>query len=113
LHLMDFIVQAEDSIRVRNVTGVQTCALPISDIYFSSAILGLIDHDIALIIFGDKILFVNHCHLLMSIIKNDIVFFAKRRKFPLQDRKSTRLNTSHVSISYAVVCLNKKRTLYR
>src|SRR5699024_11280143 len=26
----DFIFQAEDSIRDRNVTGVQTCALPIS-----------------------------------------------------------------------------------
>src|SRR5699024_12448367 len=25
------------------------------------------------------------------------------------DRKSTRLNSSHVSISYAVFCLNKKR----
>src|SRR5699024_11904650 len=26
------------------------------------------------------------------------------------DRKSTRLNSSHVSISYAVFCLNKKTT---
>src|SRR5699024_12223479 len=26
-----------------------------------------------------------------------------------QDRKSTRLNSSHVSISYAVFCLTKKR----
>src|SRR5699024_11635254 len=26
-----------------------------------------------------------------------------------QDRKSTRLNSSHVSISYAVFCLKKKR----
>src|SRR5207249_10923596 len=28
----------------------------------------------------------------------------------LQDRKSTRLNSSHVSISYAVFCLKKKKT---
>src|SRR5699024_11432671 len=28
------------------------------------------------------------------------------------DRKSTRLNSSHVSISYAVFCLNKKRLRY-
>src|SRR5699024_11514733 len=28
---------------------------------------------------------------------------------PLPDRKSTRLNSSHVSISYAVFCLKKKR----
>src|SRR5437868_15522056 len=27
----------------------------------------------------------------------------------LTDRKSTRLNSSHVSISYAVFCLNKKK----
>src|SRR5690349_23985802 len=29
------------------------------------------------------------------------------------DRKSTRLNSSHVEISYAVLCLKKKRTLLR
>src|SRR5437868_9395443 len=34
---------------------------------------------------------------------------------PLGDRKSTRLNSSHVSISYAVFCLKKKNSgqLYR
>src|SRR2546429_5723020 len=30
--------------------------------------------------------------------------------FSAQDRKSTRLNSSHGYISYAVFCLNKKRT---
>src|SRR5690348_17568037 len=30
--------------------------------------------------------------------------------FELQDRKSTRLNSSHPSISYAVFCLKKKTT---
>src|SRR5699024_12078732 len=29
-----------------------------------------------------------------------------------KDRKSTRLNSSHVSISYAVFCLKKKKTEY-
>src|SRR5699024_11679201 len=28
---------------------------------------------------------------------------------PVEDRKSTRLNSSHVSISYAVFCLKKKK----
>src|SRR6201992_229587 len=28
----------------------------------------------------------------------------------VEDRKSTRLNSSHMSISYAVFCLKKKRT---
>src|SRR5699024_11762581 len=30
---------------------------------------------------------------------------------PQQDRKSTRLNSSHVSISYAVFCLKKKKQI--
>src|SRR5699024_12803310 len=33
-----------------------------------------------------------------------------RRKGGRRDRKSTRLNSSHVSISYAVFCLKKKKT---
>src|SRR5207249_8141945 len=32
-------------------------------------------------------------------------------RLPRSDRKSTRLNSSHVSISYAVFCLKKKKTL--
>src|SRR5437870_13553610 len=31
--------------------------------------------------------------------------------WPVQDRKSTRLNSSHVAISYAVLCLKKKKHL--
>src|SRR3712207_7171998 len=30
----------------------------------------------------------------------------------IQDRKSTRLNSSHANISYAVFCLKKKKTIY-
>src|SRR6266498_4863863 len=33
-----------------------------------------------------------------------------RKRFLAQDRKSTRLNSSHVRISYAVFCLKKKNT---
>src|SRR2546429_4916568 len=33
---------------------------------------------------------------------------ARRRSHPAQDRKSTRLNSSHGYISYAVFCLQKK-----
>src|SRR3989442_5368573 len=37
-----------------------------------------------------------------------------RPTVPRSDRKSTRLNSSHVRISYAVFCLNKKNsTIYR
>src|SRR3712207_7713999 len=31
---------------------------------------------------------------------------------PLKDRKSTRLNSSHANISYAVFCLKKKNALF-
>src|SRR5690349_11570681 len=34
---------------------------------------------------------------------------APTRELALQDRKSTRLNSSHVEISYAVFCLKKKK----
>src|SRR5207249_11726612 len=33
----------------------------------------------------------------------------RRRAHAVRDRKSTRLNSSHVSISYAVFCLKKKK----
>src|SRR3712207_7370166 len=32
-----------------------------------------------------------------------------RARLPVQDRKSTRLNSSHANISYAVFCLKKKK----
>src|SRR5947199_3927144 len=32
-----------------------------------------------------------------------------RRRHPVGDRKSTRLNSSHLGISYAVFCLKKKK----
>src|SRR5437899_4060798 len=34
---------------------------------------------------------------------------AERRRFIKRDRKSTRLNSSHLGISYAVFCLKKKK----
>src|SRR5690606_42032025 len=35
----------------------------------------------------------------------------RRRRIDQADRKSTRLNSSHVKISYAVFCLKKKKSL--
>src|SRR5690606_41950323 len=37
-------------------------------------------------------------------------FWQQNRPSKLPDRKSTRLNSSHVKISYAVFCLKKKKT---
>src|SRR5690606_39320908 len=39
-----------------------------------------------------------------------LVGIARSRLLRKQDRKSTRLNSSHVKISYAVFCLKKKNT---
>src|SRR5436305_10638101 len=42
-----------------------------------------------------------------SVPSTKLIFACGRR-----DRKSTRLNSSHVRISYAVFCLKKKKTYY-
>src|SRR5207249_1967683 len=43
-------------------------------------------------------------------IATDIAALVADRAFDALDRKSTRLNSSHVSISYAVFCLKKKKS---
>src|SRR5260221_5211473 len=45
--------------------------------------------------------------LIVIAINIGIFFLLYRRE--LQDRKSTRLNSSHTVISYAVFCLKKKK----
>src|SRR5256885_3722605 len=48
-------------------------------------------------------------HSLVSIVAVDSVSMDLG---PIRDRKSTRLNSSHLVISYAVFCLKKKRNLF-
>src|SRR5439155_11905207 len=49
----------------------------------------------------------------IGAVLDPIVSLRRRVRLPpgesVQDRKSTRLNSSHVAISYAVFCLKKKR----
>src|SRR5258708_20772146 len=73
--------QAEDGIRDDLVTGVQTCALPISVARIADR-----RHPESRIDEGGR---ADSGHE--------------------QDRKSTRLNSSHQIISYAVFCLKKKK----
>src|SRR2546428_2303017 len=40
------------------------------------------------------------------------LYLLKHKLFVLLDRKSTRLNSSHDQISYAVFCLKKKNTIF-
>src|SRR5690606_40072795 len=44
-------------------------------------------------------------------ISLDLLLTVDLAKYPI-DRKSTRLNSSHVKISYAVFCLKKKKQKY-
>src|SRR2546429_6790818 len=86
-----FFFQAEDGIRDVAVTGVQTCALPIS----------------AGLRISDPRMWDNR--------QDKVTFWwltilgRLKAERPILDRKSTRLNSSHGYISYAVFCLKKKR----
>src|SRR5699024_11821453 len=46
--------------------------------------------------------------LTVGLVTDRITQDDCKNGFMLEDRKSTRLNSSHVSISYAVFCLKKK-----
>src|SRR3712207_7365316 len=117
--------QAEDGIRDIGLTGVQTCALPI--------LRSLLRQDPDVIMIGEirdsetaelaiKAALTGHlvfssihaknsiqcidrlCNLGISpfLIANSLLMILSQR---LLDRKSTRLNSSHANISYAVFCL--------
>src|SRR5256885_6170208 len=46
--------------------------------------------------------------LLSTALPSGVALQLDLAREPLQDRKSTRLNSSHLVISYAVFCLKKK-----
>src|SRR5215203_6604059 len=45
-------------------------------------------------------------------VRGDVQFGEPRHVGGIEDRKSTRLNSSHANISYAVFCLKKKKKTY-
>ena len=47
---------------------------------------------------------------MVIVVSGDVQPEARKRVLELGDRKSTRLNSSHRCISYAVFCLKKKKT---
>src|SRR5256885_8314101 len=107
-----FFFQAEDGIRDYKVTGVQTCALPIllmpMILSFENA-----EPDYAVIDFRQRLVepFIGAFayHLRHVDLRKMRIFNIKIG----EDRKSTRLNSSHLVISYAVFCLKKKKkTIY-
>src|SRR5699024_11499332 len=55
--------------------------------------------------------FVNYFSQVKTLTYDDLVKISQENNYGYEsflDRKSTRLNSSHVSISYAVFCLKKK-----
>src|SRR2546429_6088485 len=84
-----FFFQAEDGIRDVAVTGVQTCALPISAR-------------------GERCC-TTRIWRPPFWIESWSVDASSTSMDPPGDRKSTRLNSSHGYISYAVFCLKKKK----
>src|SRR5256885_2543321 len=93
--LVIFFFQAEDGIRDYKVTGVQTCALPISERA----------HDVR---------HQSQAGIVQWIARSQAFELRKpAQRIAVQDRKSTRLNSSHLVISYAVFCLKKKKKQYR
>src|SRR5258705_1488656 len=51
------------------------------------------------------------CSLLNATIGVNVTHVPYRGSAPAADRKSTRLNSSHLGISYAVFCLEKKKSI--
>src|SRR5438445_5107233 len=97
-----FFFQAEDGIRDIGVTGVQTCALPILRhlLAHPRLQLGRRRADAFGADLGEPAL-----HLRVLRRRRDLLMQPRKDRL---DRKSTRLNSSHANISYAVFCLKKK-----
>src|SRR5256886_4373744 len=102
-----FFFQAEDGIRDLTVTGVQTCALPISSIPMSLRS----SRSTRLRTPPGPCDYSGPCH---STSPPRLARISRWNHTTLgissgRDRKSTRLNSSHSQISYAVFCLKKKK----
>src|SRR3712207_8590437 len=48
----------------------------------------------------------------IQLLSKDVLQVNQGSLYPALDRKSTRLNSSHANISYAVFCLKKKKQNY-
>src|SRR5205807_4067713 len=107
-----FFFQAEDGIRDYKVTGVQTCALPISKYQYELVVL---DDEckpdtgvqVATKAGSDRTIVAGVTHYCSTVA---IATVDTYHRFGLE-RKSTRLNSSHLVSSYADFSLKKKKAM--
>src|SRR5438034_6377603 len=109
-----FFFQAEDGIRDHCVTGVQTCALPIyTGRLGAHAELGPEPHGALGETSVEPGTIENPTDIALGDLHLRVVGCDEHDAPDLPghpgDRKSTRLNSSHTVISYAVFCLKKKK----
>src|SRR2546426_2789290 len=103
--LFFFFFQAEDGIRDYKVTGVQTCALPISRGRAGARFWRCAARRSAIWLHPPWWPFMASGVGRCSWVRTSSHWSPRSRR----DRKSTRLNSSHLVISYAVFCLKKKK----
>src|SRR5256886_4656272 len=101
-----FFFQAEDGIRDLTVTGVQTCALPIWG-WLCRIRGGRMGRRQGGAKVNTKLR--SGVRRFYSFAKFTISLSSRICALRNRDRKSTRLNSSHSQISYAVFCLKKKK----
>src|SRR5437762_5574654 len=105
-----FFFQAEDGIRDTSVTGVQTCALPIwgQHAQVSARASTSLRHYPSLHrVVGSS--YSAGSDLRIAVSPRTAFRAGIDGTHVSEDRKSTRLNSSHRCISYAVFCLKKKK----
>src|SRR3712207_7070786 len=86
---------------------------PYTTLFRSS--IAVFDYDRALLIrFHVEVVVREACSLVWHCQVNEVGVLVGSKPYAqsMVDRKSTRLNSSHANISYAVFCLKKKKQLF-
>src|SRR5699024_11279529 len=100
-----------------HTSAIDIYTLSLHDALPILTLIGLAKREEELFFAGDseslKLPYSGESMKLIRYIRDQVhrfgITFHRRKRSKGTDRKSTRLNSSHVSISYAVFCLKKKK----